>query len=102
MPPPPPPVPNGPMVAPLMRAYRPPVVVHRSPLTGEVGAVPCGRVIEAAAVVVAGKVCLAVQVLATPSIGKVSVTPERTMRRSPDPSRHMSPEVVDAAAPDGM
>jgi hypothetical protein len=42
---------RGPTVEPLMRAKAPLVVVHRSPLTGEVGAVPWGRFKLAAEVV---------------------------------------------------
>jgi hypothetical protein len=34
---------NGPTVVPLMYANSPDVVVHMSPLTGDDGAVPCGR-----------------------------------------------------------
>jgi hypothetical protein len=44
-------VPNGPTVAPLMRANSPDVVVHKSPLPGTVGATPCGRLNPAVSVV---------------------------------------------------
>jgi hypothetical protein len=36
------PLPNGPTVLPLICAYIPTLVVHTSPLTGAVGAEPCG------------------------------------------------------------
>ena len=50
------PLPNGPMVLPFILAKTPVVVVHRSPLTGAVGATPWGKVspafvVEEAAVV---------------------------------------------------
>jgi hypothetical protein len=45
------PVLNGPTVVPLILAKIPAVVVHRSPLTGVVGAAPWGKLIPAAVVV---------------------------------------------------
>jgi hypothetical protein len=42
-----PPAPNGPTVLPLILANSPKVVVHKSPLTGEVGADPWGMFNEA-------------------------------------------------------
>lgn len=53
----PPPAPKGPTVTPFILAYSPAVVVHISPFTGAVGAVPCGitkpaRVVVEAEVVV--------------------------------------------------
>jgi hypothetical protein len=38
----------------LIRTYKPAVVVHTSPSTGDVGAVPCGTFSEARDVVLAG------------------------------------------------
>lgn len=41
------PFPSGPCVTPLMRMNAPADVVHKSPLTGEVGVAPCGMLIPA-------------------------------------------------------
>jgi hypothetical protein len=57
LPPPPTPVERGPTVDPLIRTYKPELVVQRSPFTGDVGATPCGKLkfarpVEDAAIVV--------------------------------------------------
>lgn len=48
---PPPPVPSGPTVEPAIRTNMPDDVVQTSPFTGDVGALPCGRLIDAPPVV---------------------------------------------------
>lgn len=53
-----------------MRTYRPALVVHISPFTGDVGAVPCGKRTEEIAVVAAGamtvELALSVPVITKP------------------------------------
>ena len=51
---PPAPVPNGPTVAPLTRAKMPALVIHTSPLIGDVGALPWPIFNPASVVVEAG------------------------------------------------
>ena len=67
------PLPNGPMVLPFILAKTPVVVVHKSPLTGAVGATPWGKV--SPAFVVEDANVFSFPVIVPPANGRASVIP---------------------------
>src|SRR5205823_4055263 len=80
------------LIAPLICQKAPAVVLHRSPLTGAVGAVPCGTLIPAPADAEAAISSLPVRV---PPPSGSALSPYATLFRSLDPS-NVEPEAAPA------